>query len=200
MRDASPTPDTANAAMRRYWNEVAGPRWVGLGGAQEARNVEVARILLEAAAAVPGERVLDVGCGTGATLIPFAAAVGPKGHATGIDIAAPMLERARERVAEQGLTNVTLLQADAQVHGFAPASFDLVTSRFGVMFFADPTAAFRNLCGALRPGGRLCMAVWAAVAENVHRRIPLEIAVRRLGPPSPQPAHAPDAQVFADRD
>jgi SAM-dependent methyltransferase len=192
--------DTANAAMRRYWNEVAGPRWVGLGGAQEARNVEVARILLEAAAAVPGERVLDVGCGTGATLIPFAAAVGPQGHATGIDIAAPMLARARERVAEQGLTNVTLLQADAQVHDFAPASFDLVTSRFGVMFFADPTAAFRNLCGALRPGGRLCMAVWAAVAENVHRRIPLEIAVRRLGPPSPQPPHAPDAQVFADRD
>lgn len=192
--------DTANAAMRRYWNEVAGPRWVGLGGAQEARNVEVARMLLEAAAAEPGERVLDVGCGTGATLIPFAAAVGPQGHATGIDIAAPMLERARERVAEQGLTNVTLLQADAQVHEFAPASFDLVTSRFGVMFFADPTAAFSNLCAALRPGGRLCMAVWAAVAENVHRRIPLEIAVRRLGPPSPQPPHAPDAQVFADRD
>ncbi|MGC2411467.1 MAG: class I SAM-dependent methyltransferase [Stellaceae bacterium] len=192
--------DTANAAMRRYWNEVAGPRWVGLGGAQEARNVEVAQMLLEAAAAKSGERVLDVGCGTGATLIPFAAAVGPQGHATGVDIAAPMLERARERVAEQGLKNVTLLQADAQVHDFAPASFDLVTSRFGVMFFADPTAAFSNLCGALRPGGRLCMAVWAAIAENVHRRIPLDIAVRRLGPPSPQPPHAPDAQVFADSD
>src|SRR4029077_1460461 len=139
-------------------------------------------------------------CGTGATLIPFAAAVGPEGHATGVDIAAPMLTRARERVAEQGLTNVTLLQADAQVHGFTPASFDLVTSRFGVMFFADPTAAFTNLCKALRPGGRLCMAVWAAVSENAHRRIPLEIAVKLLGPPTPLPPHAPDAQVFADRD
>jgi SAM-dependent methyltransferase len=192
--------DTANAAMRRYWNEVAGPRWVGLGGAQEARNVEVAAKLLEAAAAAPGERVLDVGCGTGATLIPFAAAVGPQGHATGIDIAAPMLARARERVTEQGLINITLLQADAQVHGFAPASFDLVTSRFGVMFFADPTAAFRNLLGALRPGGRLCMAVWASVAENVYRKIPLEIAVRHLGPPTPLPPHAPDAHVFSDRD
>ena len=192
--------ETANAAMGRYWNEVAGPRWVGLGGAQEARNVEVAALLLEAAAASPGERVLDVGCGTGATLIPFAAAVAPQGHATGVDISAPMLGRARERVAAQGLTNVTLLQADAQVHGFAPASFDLLTSRFGVMFFADPTAAFRNLCAALRPGGRLCMAVWASIAENVHRRIPLEIAVRHLGPPAPQPPHAPDAQVFADRD
>jgi SAM-dependent methyltransferase len=200
MSEAAPTPDTANAAMRRYWNEVAGPRWVGLGGAQEARNVEVAALLLEAAAAAPGERVLDVGCGTGATLLPFAAAVGPQGRATGVDISAPMLGRARERVAEQGLTNVTLLQADAQVHRFEPASFDLVTSRFGVMFFADPTAAFANLRGALRPGGRLCMAVWAAIADNAHRRIPLEIAVRHLGPPTPLPPHAPDAQAFADPD
>jgi SAM-dependent methyltransferase len=200
MADQSTATDTANAAMRRYWNEVAGPRWVGLGGAQEARNVEVAALLLEAAAAAPGELVLDVGCGTGATLLPFAAAVGPQGHATGVDISGPMLGRARERVAEQGLTNVTLLQADAQVHGFAPASFDLVTSRFGVMFFADPTAAFANLRGALRPGGRLCMAVWAAVEENVHRKIPIEIAVRHLGPPTPLPPHAPDAQAFADRD
>ena len=197
---SEPNPDTANAAMRRYWNEVAGPRWVGLGGAQEARNVEVAALLLEAAAAAPGERVLDVGCGTGATLIPFAGAVGPQGHATGVDISEPMLTRARQRVAEQGLTNVTLLQADAQVHEFAPASFDLLTSRFGVMFFADPIAAFRNLFGALRPGGRLAMAVWASVAENVHRKIPLEIAVRHLGPATPLPPHAPDAQVFSDRD
>src|SRR5260370_19940196 len=109
MSDASPTADSANAAMRRYWNEVAGPRWVGLGGAQEARNVEVAAKLLEAAAAAPGERVLDVGCGTGATLLPFAGAVGPQGHATGVDISKPMLDRARERVAEQALTNITLL-------------------------------------------------------------------------------------------
>ena len=200
MSEPNTGPDTANAAMRRYWNEVAGPRWVGLGGAQEARNVEVAALLLEAAAAAPGERVLDVGCGTGATLIPFAGAVGPQGHATGVDISEPMLTRARQRVAEQGLTNVTLLQADAQVHEFAPASFDLLTSRFGVMFFADPIAAFRNLFGALRPGGRLAMAVWASVAENVHRKIPLEIAVRHLGPATPLPPHAPDAQVFSDRD
>ena len=192
--------ETANAEMRQYWNQVAGPRWVGLGGAQEARNVEVARLLLDAAAAIPGERVIDVGCGTGATLIPFAAAVGPHGHATGIDIAEPMLGRARERVAEEGLTNVTLLLGDAQVYSFAPASFDLLTSRFGVMFFADPIAAFRNLFGALRPGGRLVMAVWASVAENPHRKIPYEIAVRHLGPPGPTPPHMPDAHVFADRE
>ncbi len=200
MSEPDPGPDTANAAMRRYWNEVAGPRWVGLGGTQEARNFEVAALLLEAAAAAPGERVLDIGCGTGATLLPFAAAVGPRGHVTGIDISQPMLGRARERVAEQGLTNVTLLLADAQVHRFAPASFDLLTSRFGVMFFADPQAAFQNLCGALRPGGRLCMAVWGSIAENTHRRIPHDIALRHLGPLAPRPPHAPDAHVFSDRD
>ena len=194
------TADAANAAMRRYWNEVAGPRWVGLGGAQEARNVEVAAMLLEAAAPAPGERVLDIGCGTGATLIPFARAVLPGGHATGVDISEPMLGRARQRVAEEGLANVTLVLADAQVHRFDPASIDLLTSRFGVMFFADPTAAFRNLCSALRPGGRLCMAVWASIEENPQRKIPYDIAIRRLGPPVPAPAHKPDAHVFADRE
>jgi SAM-dependent methyltransferase len=189
---------SANAAMRRHWNEVAGPRWVRLRGAQEARNAEVASLLLEAAAARPGELVLDIGCGTGATLLPLAESVGPQGHVTGIDISEPMLGVARQRVAERGLANVTLLLADAQVHAFAPASFDLLTSRFGVMFFADPTAAFGNLCGALRPGGRLLMAVWAPIADNVHWQIPYEIAVRRLGPPKPQPPHLPGPLAFSD--
>src|SRR5712691_3532312 len=182
MSDANETNDAANAAMRRYWNEVAGPRWVGRLGVQEARNVEVTALLMEAAQITPGERVLDVGCGPGATTLPYAAAVGPQGHVTGIDISEPMLAVARKRVAEQGYDNVTLLLADAQVHPLPPASFDLVTSRFGVMFFADPTVAFRNLCGALRPGGRLCVAVWASIEENVHRKVPYEIALRHLGP------------------
>jgi len=190
----------ANTAMQRYWNEVAGPRWVGRMETQEARNVEVAALLLEAAQAKPGERVLDVGCGTGATALPFARAVGPDGHVTGIDISEPMLAEARRRVAEEGLGNVTLLLADAQVHPLPAESFDLLTSRFGVMFFADPTAAFRNLRGALRPDGRLCMAVWASLGENTHWKVPFDIAVRRLGPPAPKPPHEPAPYVFGDRD
>src|SRR6195256_6760036 len=83
--------DTANAEMRQYWNEVAGPRWVSRAEIQEARNIEVAQLLLAEAHATPGERVLDVGCGPGATALPLAAAVGPSGHVTGIDIAEPML-------------------------------------------------------------------------------------------------------------
>jgi SAM-dependent methyltransferase len=200
MSDVNSPAASANAAMRRYWNEIAGPRWVGRLGAQEARNVEVTALLLEAARLAPGERVLDVGCGPGATTLPYAAAVGPQGHVTGIDISEPMLAVARQRVAEQRLTNITLVLADAQVHALPPESFDLLTSRFGVMFFADPTTAFRNLCSALRPGGRLVMAVWAAIEENVHRKVPYDIAVRHLGPPSPSPSHAPGAEVFSDRD
>lgn len=201
MTEASPGPETtANAAMRRYWNEVAGPRWVQRQAMQEARNVEMLAMLLEAAAPAPGERVLDIGFGTGVTTVPFAEAVGPTGHVTGVDIARPMLEAAQHRITEYGLANVELLLADAQVHPFTPASFDLVTSRLGVMFFADPTAAFRNLLGALKPGGRLVMAVWAPVAENTHWKIPFEIAVRHLGEPAPQPLHAPGPHAFGDRD
>ena len=201
MSDASPAAEgAANAEMRRYWNEVAGPRWVGRLGVQEARNAEMLALLLAAAQAQPGERVLDIGCGTGVTTLPYAQAVGPQGHVTGADISRPMLDAAQRRIDEAGVANVTLLLADAQVHPFPPASFDLLTSRMGVMFFADPVAAFANLFAALKPGGRLCMAVWATLAENEHWKVPLDIAIKHLGPPAPQPAHAPGPHAFGDRD
>jgi len=192
--------DTANAAMRRYWNEVAGPRWVQRAEVQEARNIEVAELVLREAQARPGEQVLDVGCGPGDTAIPLAAAVGPSGHVTGVDISEPMLGLLRQRIAERGIANLTPLLADAQTHAFPLASFDLITSRFGVMFFADPFAAFRNLCAASRPGGRLCMAVWSGIEENLHWKIPFEIAVRLVGPPKPPPPHAPGPMAFRDPD
>jgi SAM-dependent methyltransferase len=193
-------PDTDNAAMAQYWNEVAGPRWVQRQAIQEARNVEMLEQLLAAARPAPGERVLDIGCGTGVTTEPYATAVGPSGHVTAIDIAKPMLDAARQRIEARGLGNVALLLADAQIHALPEASFDLVTSRLGVMFFADPTAAFGNLIKALRPGGRLCMAVWATVEESLHQHLPLEVAVKHLGPPAPQPAHAPGPNAYGDRD
>lgn len=189
----------ANTAMQRYWNEVAGPRWVGRQAAQEARNVEMLEQLLAAAKAMPGEHVLDIGCGTGVTTEPYAAKVGPRGHVTGVDISRPMLDAARQRIAAAGLGNVTLLLADAQVYPFEPASFDLLTSRLGVMFFADPVAAFTNLIAALKPGGRLVMAVWAAIADNTHWKIPYEIAVRHAGPPAPSAGHEPGPFAYSDR-
>lgn len=190
--------DAGNVEMRRYWNQVAGPRWVERADLQEARNIEVAELLLREAKPQPGERVLDIGCGPGATSFPFADAVGATGHVTGADISEPMLGLLRRRVAERGVSNITPLLADAQVHPFPPGGFDLAISRFGVMFFADPVAAFRNLYGALRSGGRLCMAVWAPLADNLHWKLPFEIAVRRLGPPKPSDARAPGPLAFSD--
>src|SRR3989440_7797026 len=200
MSEASPSPDIASAGMRRYWKEVAGPRWGERAEIQEARNIEVAQILRREAHATAGERVLDVGCGPGATALPLAAAVGPSGHVTGVDIAEPMLGLLRQRVAERGIANLMPLLADAQTHAFAPASFDLLTSRFGVMFFADHLAAFRNLAKALRPGGRLCMAVWAGIADNRHWQMPFEIAVKHVGPPKPQPPQAPGPMALSNPD
>jgi SAM-dependent methyltransferase len=166
---------------------------------QEARNVEMLAQLLAAAKAAPGEHVLDIGCGTGVTTEPFAEAVGLRGHVTAVDISKPMLDAARQRIAALGLGNVVLLLADAQVHEFPPASFDLLTSRLGVMFFADPLAAFRNLLKALRPGGRLCMAVWATTDESAHQKIPLDIAIRHLGPPAARAPNAPGPNAYGDR-
>src|SRR6266446_3071956 len=181
----------ANAEQQEYWNTVAGPRWVGLGGYVERRVRAVNDLLLARSAVAPGERVLEIGCGTGAATTPFAEAVGERGEVIGVDISEPMLAGARKRIAESGLRNVSLLHTDAQTHRFEPNRFDLITSRFGVMFFADPVAAFTNLLPAVRPGGRLCFACWAALKDNRHWLIPYEVILRHLGPPAPKPPRAP---------
>jgi SAM-dependent methyltransferase len=198
MSEQNAGPDNANAAMRRYWNEVAGPRWVERAEVQEARNIDVAELVLREAQARPGEEVLDVGCGPGATAIPLAAAVGPSGHVTGVDISEPMLGLLRQRIAERGIGNLIPLLADAQTHAFPPASFDLVTSRFGVMFFADPRVAFANLAGALAPGGRLGFHCWKTLGENPWMTVPLFAALQHVPAPKPSPPDAPGPFAFAD--
>jgi SAM-dependent methyltransferase len=190
----------ANTAQHEYWNTVAGPRWVGLGGFVERRMHPVNDLLLTQSAVAPSESVLEIGCGTGAATVPFAEAVGERGRVVGIDISEPMLAGARKRIAESGLGNVTLLQADAQVHRFEAGHFDLITSRFGVMFFADPFAAFTNLLPAVRRDGRLCFVCWAPLEENRHWLIPYEVALRHLGPPAPTPPHMPGPLAFSDPD
>src|SRR5215471_3094023 len=127
-----------NAAQLEYWNTVAGPRWVGLAGYVEKRVERVNDLLLARSAVAPGEKVLEVGCGTGAATVPLAEAVGDTGEVVGIDISEPMLAAARERISQRDQRNISLLHGDAQVYGFAPERFDLIASRFGVMFFAGP--------------------------------------------------------------
>jgi SAM-dependent methyltransferase len=190
----------ANAAQRRYWNTVAGPRWAANPGFRERRNQESLALLLARLGLAGGESVLEIGCGTGALTLPLAAAVGQEGRVVAVDISEPMLGLARQRVEERGLANVTLRLGDAQVFDFAPAAFDLATSRMGVMFFADPIAAFRNIGGALKPGGRLVFACWAPLSENRHWLISYEVALHHLGPPAPRSARVPDPLAFADPD
>ena len=156
----------ANAAMRRYWNTVAGPRWAAAPGSRERRNRESIDLLMARLGLKGGESVIEIGCGAGALTLPLAAAVGEQGRVVAVDIAEPMLAAARQRIEERGLRNVTLHLGDAQVFGFEPAAFDLVTSRMGVMFFADPAAAFRNIGTALKPGGRLDLCLLGAACRE----------------------------------
>lgn len=187
---------TGNAAQIAFWNENAGMNWTALQEHLDAVFAPLTAIALRAAAPVAGEHILDTGCGCGATTLELARLVGPTGHVLGLDVSQPMTARARERIAAAGLTNAEILVADAATVSL-PA-VDLLFSRFGVMFFADPIAAFANLRRAMRPGGRLLCAVWRPLAENPWFHVPLA-AVRDLLPPQP-PADpfAPGPFAFAD--
>ena len=194
----TPENPDANEAMRHYWNTIAGPRWVAGQGFRERRNEESLALLLACLRLAGGEHVLEIGCGTGALTLPLAEAVGERGRVVAVDISEPMLEAARQRVGASGMHNVTLLSGDAQVLAFEPAASDVATSRMGVMFFADPVAAFRNIAGALKPRGRFVFACWAPLAENRHWLISYDIALRHLGQPAPSTDHVPGPLAFAD--
>jgi SAM-dependent methyltransferase len=193
----STIPD-ANEAQRLYWNTIAGPRWVASPGFRERRNQESLALLLERLRLTGGESVLEIGCGTGAVTLPLAKAVGEHGRVVAVDISEPMLASARQKVGASGMHNVTLMLGDAQVFTFERAAFDVATSRMGVMFFADPVAAFRNIATALKPGGRLVFACWAPLAENRHWLIPYDVALRHLGPPAPSTNREPGPLAFGD--
>jgi ubiquinone/menaquinone biosynthesis C-methylase UbiE len=149
----TPTGDERNADQIAYWNGPGGQKWADRQQAQDILLGPIADILIGRAQAKAGERIVDVGCGSGAISIALAQKVVPGGHVLGIDISGPMLARARQ-VAPAGLP-VDFVQADATVYPFAPLSFDLLVSRFGVMFFAEPARSFTNLRRALKPSGRL---------------------------------------------
>jgi SAM-dependent methyltransferase len=194
----TPTSHDQNADQIAYWNGPAGQRWADRQQAQDILLGPVADILVDRAKLKPGERVIDVGCGSGATTIAFAQKVGPSGHALGIDLSAPMLARARAS-APEGLP-VDFVLADATVYPFDPASFDLLASRFGVMFFAEPVLSFANMRRALRPSGRLAFACWREPRENPWMMAPLQAVYQHAPKLPPQGPEDPGPFAFASEE
>ncbi len=185
-----------NAKQVADWNGSVGERWA----ADQERTDKLVRPYGDAAIAAariqPGEAVLDVGCGCGDTSLTVADMVGAQGRVVGVDISAPMLEVAHRRA--DGMANVSFLEADASTAAL-PGPFDLLISRFGVMFFDDPTAAFTHLRGALRPSGRLAFVCWRTAADNPWAALPAQAARKAAGITAP-PAdpHAPGPFAFGD--
>jgi SAM-dependent methyltransferase len=156
---------TVNTEQSDYWNGDEASHWLVHEDRYDAMLQPWADRLLAAAAIAPDAAVLDLGCGAGATTLAAGRAAA-EGSAHGVDLSAPMLRRAAERATEAALANVTFEVADAQVHSFPRAAYDVVLSRFGVMFFDDPRAAFANIRAAVRPGGALTFVCWQPVPEN----------------------------------
>jgi SAM-dependent methyltransferase len=190
-----PVGDDLNADQIAYWNGPGGQRWADRQQSQDVLLAPVADLLIDRAKPAAGERIIDVGCGSGATSIALAQKVGPTGHVMGIDISGPMLARARE-VAPPGLP-VEFVLADATVYPFAPASFDLLASRFGVMFFAEPARSFANLRRGLKQTGRLAFACWREPRENPFFMAPLQAVYQHVPKLPPQGPEDPGPFAFA---
>lgn len=184
-----------NQTQIDYWNTQAGPKWVGVQQYIDRMFAPVAEALLDRAAPQAGECVLDVGCGCGDTTLMLA---GYGTEVTGVDIARPMLDRARERAGNR--TDVSFREADASAEPFDPV-YNLVFSRFGLMFFDTPKAAFANLCRALAPGGRLVFACWQNFHDNPWLTVPYDAAKPYLPEPGEEPdPRAPGPFALADTD
>jgi len=189
-----------NAAQIAYWNDKAAITWTAFQERLDALFEPLTALALQVAAPSAGESVIDIGCGCGATVLALADRLGPTGHVLGLDVSEPMSARARQRIAAAGLTNARIEVSDASTYPFAPASADLLFSRFGVMFFADPVAAFANLHRAMRRDGRLLCAAWRPLADNPWFRVPLAAARDLVSPQPPADPDAPGPFAFADPD
>ncbi|HZS92898.1 MAG TPA: methyltransferase domain-containing protein [Chloroflexota bacterium] len=157
--------DPSNAEQARAWDGDEGAYWAANAARFDETVAAYHRPLLDAAGIGAGDRVLDIGCGTGQTTRDAARAA-VSGSALGLDLSARMIALARQLAAAEGLANVGFEQADAQIHPFEAGAFDVAISRTGAMFFGDPVAAFRNIAGALRQGGRLTLLAWQDLPRN----------------------------------
>jgi SAM-dependent methyltransferase len=190
----------ANSEQAEFWSEVA-PIWIELEDRLEEIGGPPGVLAMDLLALRPGQAVLDIGCGGGRTTVELASRVGPGGEVLGVDIAAELLARARERAEHLGVHNVAFVHADVQTHELGTARFDAAYSRFGVMFFSDPVTAFANVRGALRPGGTVSFVCWQSVFDNEWMLVPGAAVASVTGtlPPMPEPDQ-PGPFSFADPD
>lgn len=190
----------ANQDQVALWNDASGRAWVELQPMLDRMLVPFEAPLIDAGFPGRGGRVLDVGCGFGATTLAMAKRLGASGSAVGVDISEPLLTAAKSRAAAEGVRTVTFVQADAQTHSFEPDTFDAMISRFGVMFFDDPEAAFNNIRRAMRTGAKLAFVAWRSPAENPFMTTAKRAAEPLLtNMPTPDPT-APGQFAFADGD
>jgi SAM-dependent methyltransferase len=179
------------------WNGQSGERWVANQARLDAMVAVFGQAAIEAAAPAAGERVLDVGCGAGASSLALAARVGAGGQVLGVDISEPLIGRARALAPPD--TPAQFQVADASSAELPEGAFDILFSRFGVMFFDDPTGAFAHMRRALRPGGRVAFVCWRGAAENDWMRLPMG-AIKGIVPsPAPPDPEAPGPFSFGDR-
>ena len=192
-----------NEAQIEFWNTAGGERWAAFQERLDRSIRPIGLAALEAARPVPGEAVLDVGCGCGDTVLELARRVGAAGEGTGrvlgLEVSAPMLARAEARAREAfgDDARVELARGDASRHPLAAESFDVLFSRFGVMFFDEPVPAFAHLARALKKGGRVAFVCWRAYEDNAWAHVPRE-AVAPLAPPQAQEPRAPGPFRFAE--
>jgi SAM-dependent methyltransferase len=188
-----------NQQMAEYWNSDEGAHWVEHADHYERTLAPFVDLLLSAAKVTATDRVLDIGCGFGPTT-RAAARAADQGEAVGVDISRQLSELATRRAHEAGITNVRFEVGDAQVYPLPAGAFDVAISRFGVMFFDDPTAAFTNIGRALRPGGRLALLIWQELAANEWLFVPgAAVASVTALPEMPAPG-APGPFALADAD
>lgn len=186
-----------NIKQIEYWNGPAGDKWVRYAERLDTLLAPFADAVLDTVALKAGEHVLDIGCGAGALTLKAASCVGE--GAMGIDVSRPLLSLAKRRASDSGVA-VSFGEADASAYR-SPQHVDALISRFGVMFFDDPVAAFAHLRDSLRPEGRMTFACWQSLGDNDWARAPLEAAMPLLPePPAAPPPDAPGPFAFADQD
>src|SRR4051812_20493178 len=192
-----PMRNIANEDMAAAWNGVSGRAWVEEQQLLDHTYAPIEKLLVDEVAAAGARAVLDVGCGAGATTLAVARNLGVRGQATGVDISEPLIEVARAR-AKREASAAKFLRADAQTHGFEPSSFDLLVSRFGVMFFDDPTVAFANLRRAASAAAQMRLMVFRSVAENPFMTTAERAAMPLLANLPPRKPDAPGQFAFAN--